>query len=330
MNDSLTVVVPYYKRDYLDPSLASLARQVDQTFTVLVGDDASPQDPTEIIRKHESSIKIKYRRYDNNLGQTALAAHWNRCVRETSSEWIWLFSDDDLASEDCVGSFRRTLSETNGLFDVYRFKIKVIDAKETLIYDPPAPPLSETGAEFLFARMSEGRSSSGGEYIFRRSAFEAAEGFVAFPLAWFSDDASWIAFSRRSGIRTIDGGEVSWRQSDVNLSSPKPEHVGKKLAAFRSYLLWCKREFPDETLQRKLRVQAGAWFPRQIGLWGGEPRFMEGLRFWLFFSGFTRDCNYRLLRRFLGLRRFPKNGHALQKARSQSTQAAKTKSEELQ
>ena len=294
------------KRDYLDLSLASLARQVDQTFTVSVGDDASPQDPTEIIRKYQSAIKMKYRRYGNNLGRTSLTAHFNRCVRETSSEWIWLFSDDDLASEDCVGSFRKTLSDTNGSFDVYRFKTKLIDAKGTLIYDPPVPPLCETGAEFLFASMSTGRSSWGGLCIFRRSAFEAADGFVDFPLGWFSDDASWIAFSRRSGIRTIDGGEVFWRLSDVNLSSPKPEHVGKKLAAFRNYLLWCKREFPDDALQQKLRSQVAVWFPDQIDFWGGEPRLMEGLRFWLFFSRFTRNNNYGLLRRFLRLPHFLK------------------------
>ena len=303
MNDTLTVVVPYYKRDYLDPALASLARQVDQNFTVLVGDDASPQDPTEIIRKYQNSIKIKYRRYDNNLGQIALAAHWNRCVRETSSEWVWLFSDDDLASEDCVRAFRKTLNDTAGSFDVYRFKTKLIDAKGTPIYDPPAPPLSETGAEFLFARMSQGRSSWAVEYVFRRSAFEAAEGFVNFPLGWFSDDASWIAFSRRNAIRTIDGGEVFWRQSEVNFSSPKPEHIGKKLAAFRSYLLWCKREFPDNTLQQRLRSQVGAWLPDQIAFWGGQPRLTDGLRFWLFFSRFTQTYNYRLLRTLLGLRR---------------------------
>jgi glycosyltransferase involved in cell wall biosynthesis len=324
MNDSLTVVVPYYKRDYLEPTLASLARQVDQTFTILIGDDASPQDPTEIIRKYQGLVNIKYRRYNNNLGQAAIAAHWNRCVRETSSEWIWLFSDDDLASEDCVGSFRRTLIES-GSFNVYRFKTKAVDAKGTLIYTPPAPPVSETGAEFLFARMSMGRSSWGAEYIFRRSAFDAAGGFVDFPLGWFSDDASWIAFSRRSAIRTIDGGEVSWRQSSVNLSSPKPEHVGKKLAAFRSYLLWCKREFSDHTLQQKLRSQVVAWLPDQIGFWGGQPWLMDGLRFWLFFSRFTRNCNYELLRTFLGLRRFRKNGHALDKARPQSTPSGNTK-----
>jgi glycosyltransferase involved in cell wall biosynthesis len=304
MSDSLTVVVPYYKRDYLDSCLASLARQLDQKFTVFVGDDASPQDPTEIIRKYKSSAKIRYRRYNNNLGQAVPTAHWNRCVRETSSEWIWVFPDDDFASEDCVGSFRRTVSDTNGSFDVYRFKTKAIDAKGTPIYTPPAPPLSEAGAEFLFARMSMGRSSWVAEYIFRRSAFDATGGFVDFPLGWFSDDASWIAFSRRSAIRTIDGGEVSWRQSDVNLSSPKPEHVGKKLAAFRNYLLWCKREFPDEMLQQKLRSQVGAWLPDQVGFWGGQPQLMDGLRFWLFFSRFTRNFNYKLLRTFLGLRRF--------------------------
>lgn len=324
MNDSLTVVVPYYKRDYFDLSLGCLASQIDRHFTVLVGDDASPQDPTETIRRHQDSITIKHRRYANNLGQTALAAHWNRCVRETSSEWIWLFSDDDLASNDCVGSFRKTLSETDGAFDVYRFKTKLIDAEGTLIYDPPSPPMSETGAEFLFARMSKGRSSWAVEYIFRRSAFEAAGGFVDFPLGWFSDDASWIAFSRRSAIRTIDGGEVFWRQSDVNISSPTPEHIRKKLAAFRSYLLWCKREFPDEILQQELRSQVRAWLPNQIRFWGGQPRFVDGARFWLFFSRFTRSCNSGLLRTFLGLRRSSRDGRALQKARSQSVRIGKT------
>ena len=304
MNDSLTIVVPYYKRDYLDSTLASLASQVDHTFTVFVADDASPQDPTEIIRKYESLIKIRYLRYDDNLGQTALAAHWNRCVRATCSEWVWLFSDDDLASKDCVGSFRTTLSETGGSFDVYRFKTKVVDAEGTLIYNPPAPSLSQTGAEFLFGLMSTGRSSWAVSCIFRRGAFDAAGGFVDFPLGWFSDDASWIAFSRRSAIRTINGGEVSWRQSGTNLSAPTPEHVGKKLAGFRNYLLWCKREFPDETLQQELRFQVAAWLPNQIRFWGGEPRVMDGLRFWFFFSRFTHNWNYRLLARFLGLRQF--------------------------
>jgi glycosyltransferase involved in cell wall biosynthesis len=303
MKDSLTIVVPYYKRDYLDSSLASLARQTDQAFTVLVGDDASPQDPTEIIHRHQGSIQTRYRRYDQNLGMSALAAHWNRCVRETSSEWIWLFSDDDLASKDCVESFRTTLHNTDGLFDVYRFKTKYVDAQGSVIRDPPEPPRTETGAEFLFARMSEGRSSWAVEYIFRRSAFEAAGGFLDFPLGWFSDDASWIAFARPNAIRTIDGGTVFWRQSDANLSSPKPEHVGKKLAAFRSYLLWCKREFPDDGLQQKLRHHVRAWLPAQIHFWGGKPRLNDALRFWLFFSRFTRHPDYRLLRILLGLRR---------------------------
>ena len=299
MNDSLTVVVPYYKRDYFDLTLNSLTNQSDKDFTVFVGDDASPHDPTEVIRKHQSSITIKYHRYASNVGRTALAAHWNRCVRETSSEWIWLFSDDDLASADCVGAFRRTLSDTNGLFNVYRFTTKLIDAKGTLISDPPAPPLSETGAEFLFARMAKGRSSWAVEYIFRRRAFDAAGGFVDFPLGWFSDDASWIAFSRSSAIRRIDGGEVSWRQSDLNVSSPTPEHVGRKLAAFRRYLLWCTREFPDASLQQQLRSQVRAWLPDQIRPWGGGPRLVDGARFWLFFARFTRHWNYRLLRAFL-------------------------------
>src|SRR5262249_58155604 len=117
-------------------------------------------------------------------------------------------------------SFRRTLNETNGSFDVYRFKTKIIDAKGILIHDPPAPSLSKTGAEFLFEQMSTGRSSWAVSCIFKRSAFDAAGGFVDFSLGWFSDDASWIAFSRHSAIRTINGGEGFFSPNHVYPFSP--------------------------------------------------------------------------------------------------------------
>ena len=49
-------------------------------------------------------------------------------------------------------------------------------------------------------------------------------------------------------------GEVYWRQSGANISSPTPENFGKKLLAFSQFLQWSKARFPDETLQRKFRA----------------------------------------------------------------------------
>jgi len=293
-SNSLTVVIPYYKRRYFDQTLASLADQEDKSFIVFVGDDRSPEDCSDLIQKYSCSLTIKYQRYVENMGQRSLVSHWNRCVHDTTSEWVWLFSDDDVASTDCVRSFRRSLAETEGRYNIYRFPTKLIDSAGAIIHRPPVPPRIESAEEMLFARMN-GRSSSAVEYIFRRRVFEAENGFVDFPLGWYSDDASWCSFAGCFGIYTMKAGEIYWRQSGENLSSSAPENFDKKLLAFSRYLQWVKAKFPDESLQRKFRAQIRIWFPKQLDAWGRATSFRQGLRFWLSFSFFTRRLDLRLL-----------------------------------
>jgi glycosyltransferase involved in cell wall biosynthesis len=299
VNQSLTVLIPYYKRRYLEAALESLAVQTNQNFDVFIGDDNSPEDPSDIIEKFRGRLKINYRRFSENFGRTSLTGQWNRCVRETSSEWVWLFSDDDLATADCVADFYDTLVQTANRFDLYRFNTKVIDGDNKVLYDSPAHPPVETEAEFVFGKLSQGRMSFAVEYIFRRSAFEAAGGFIHFPLAWCSDDASWLAFSRRTGTCTMPKAKVLWRLSASNLSAPDPKLVGAKLGAFRKYLLWLRREFQDSAIHQRIRDEAGKWFPHQIKHWGGKPGWLAGVRFWLFFSWFTHKWDYALFRQLV-------------------------------
>src|ERR1700679_2366053 len=97
MSNLLTIVIPYYKLRFLDAALASLAAQSRQGFKVFIGDDASPEDPRDVLRKYQDVLDIRYLRFSENLGRSSLVKQWDRCVRETDSEWVWLFSDDDLA-----------------------------------------------------------------------------------------------------------------------------------------------------------------------------------------------------------------------------------------
>jgi glycosyltransferase involved in cell wall biosynthesis len=303
MNQSLTIAIPYFKRRYLEAALESLARQSDQNFDVFIGDDASPENPSGIIKQFQGRLNIKYRRFPENLGGNSLAAHWNRCVQETASEWVWLFSDDDMVSENCVAEFYKVLAGTDGSFDLYRFNTKIINAEGKIIYDPPKHPMVEAADEFLFAKFIDRRTSCAVEYIFRRSAFNTRGGFINFPLAWCSDDASWLAFSRRTGIRTIQNADVQWRLSDSNLSAANPALIKIKLNAFRQYLLWLRGEFPDPTIQQKLRMEVAKWFPDQVDRWGGKPGLVAGMQFWRFFSRYTRNSDFELLRTLLNLPR---------------------------
>ena len=299
MSNLLTIIIPYYKLRYLDAALASLSRQSRRGFKVFIGDDASPEEPRALLQKYQDVLDISYHRFDENLGRTSLVKQWDRCVRETDSEWVWLFSDDDVAEPDCIESFFSTLEKTKGRFNVYRFNTDMIDGNDAIINQLPNHPQFESVTDFAVAKVSFERFSFAVEHIFRRSAFDAAGGFVEFPLAWCSDDASWVVFAQSSGLCTMETGKVLWRMSGMNLSSPIPELVSQKLEAFRRYLLWLSNKFPDSSFHQRLKFSVQK-FPDQLQHWGGAPHIVDGLKFWLFIVKFTGRLNLPLLRTILG------------------------------
>lgn len=296
--DTISVVIPYFKPSYLEAALDSLASQRDARFSVFIGDDCSPDDPAAILEKYRGRLNITYKKFAENLGKTSLSAHWTRCVAEVRSEWVWLFSDDDVASPDCVSRFREAVVKTDRKYDVYRFNLCIIDARGQKTHTPPVHPLWESSREFAFAKILDGRYSMAVEYVFRRAAFVAMGEFPQYPLAWCADDASWLILSRKTGIFTIADTFVSWRNSGINLSTPSPVNAAKKLEAWRKYLEWILTEFPDPEFHARYRAVIFKWFPEWVMQAGECANFLDGFRFWLFFRRYTGRTSIVLLFRF--------------------------------
>ena len=42
MKDTLAIIIPAYKPDYLEETLESLTKQTNKDFKIYIGDDASP------------------------------------------------------------------------------------------------------------------------------------------------------------------------------------------------------------------------------------------------------------------------------------------------
>lgn len=296
--DSLSVVIPYFKLKYLGATLESFASQHDGSFSVFIGDDCSPEDPSALLEKYRERLNITYKRFAENLGRTSLAAHWTRCVAEVRSEWVWLFSDDDVASPDCVAHFREALVSTERKYDVYRFNLCVIDACGKKTRTPPVHPIWESSREFAFAKLLDGRYSMAVEYVFRKTAFASMGEFPQYPVAWCADDASWLILSRQTGIFTIADTIVSWRYSGLNLSTPSPVNAGKKLEAWRKYLEWILMEFPEPEFHVRYRAAVSKWLPQWLIQSGERPNFLDGVRFWFFFTRYTGRISIGLLIRF--------------------------------
>jgi glycosyltransferase involved in cell wall biosynthesis len=91
-NVKVTVIIPTYNRvDYLKKTLDSIVAQTFQDFEIIVVDDGSPNDTTEVLCKHYS--KVKYIRIPNSGGP---AKPRNTAIKEANGDYIAFVDDDDI------------------------------------------------------------------------------------------------------------------------------------------------------------------------------------------------------------------------------------------
>lgn len=269
-SNQLAIVIPAYKGRFLGEALESIAMQTDKRFTVYVGDDASPDNIEEICDGFKDRLDLVYTRFNENLGHDSLVAHWNRCIEVSSEPWIWLFCDDDVMAPECVEMFYQTLAQENNKFKVLRFNTLTINDEGEVTQINPPHPLTESGGQFIYHRLKAERLSYVSEYIFSRESYRKTGGMVDFPLAWCSDDASWLAFSKDSAIRTIQGAYVLWRRGAFNITPSGAKHQTERVEAACRFVQWLDdfiriNGTGNQYLTRAMIMElARSWFLRQI------------------------------------------------------------------
>lgn len=246
MNQSrLAIVIPAYKPDFLDETLASLASQVNKGFTVYIGDDCSPYHLYDIVCKYESLIQIVYHRFDTNLGGKDLVAQWERCIAMSKDEeYIWLFSDDDVMEPNCVAEFYKSIEQTKNSYNLYHFDINIINEDGEQVSVCPAFPEIKNDWDYYEIIMNPQYSTYVVEYIFSRKVYEQNGGFVNFDLAWGSDKATWTVFCGDDGLYTIPSAKVNWRRSSKNITPDMTKPIlERKMMANCEFLCWAYKRF---------------------------------------------------------------------------------------
>jgi glycosyltransferase involved in cell wall biosynthesis len=269
-NNKLAIVMPAYKGRFLRQALDSIATQTDKRFTVYIGNDASPDNIKGICDDFTDRLNLVYTRFDENLGQSSLVAHWNRCIELSKEPWIWLFCDDDIMEPQCVEMFYKTIGREKDKFKVLRFNTLTIDDHSKVTRVNPLHPETESGIRFIYHRLKGERASFVTEYIFARETYLKDGGMVEFPLAWASDDASWLTFSKEHGIATIQGANVLWRHGAYNISPPGPKYQTMRIEAAFRFVNWLDNFIKingvnDQLITREIIKELSRdWFLRQI------------------------------------------------------------------
>lgn len=238
ISPQLAIVIPAYKGTFLRRTLQSLAEQTCKDFIVYIGDDNSPYDLAPIVKEFEGRFPMCYRRFGENLGGRDLVGQWTRCVAMTRDEaWIWLFSDDDFLSSDCVEDFYREI-RGGAAYDIYHFDVLVVGRDDNPLRRIVYPEVISS-YDLYRRKLLGGLECYVVEFIFSRAVYERMGGFVPFDLAWGSDLATWVNFGMERGIRTLPVGTVSWRSSGENISTLYTrETVERKVEALLTFFCW--------------------------------------------------------------------------------------------
>lgn len=258
----LAIIIPYYKDRYIDAALRSIEQQTNKLFNIYIGDDNSPYPIKELLDNLDNDFKdkIKYHRFNDNMGSVSLTKQWERCIGLSKNEpYIWLFSDDDIMPFDAVERFYEFVLNKETI-DVLRFNVQIIDDNNKVVLTSKPHPAFETAKQFLYRRLNGECVSTACEYIFSRKVYHKKNGFVEFPLAWASDDASWANFAEVNGIFTMAGNPVSWRMGGFNISSDKTLTYERKIEATILYLKFVAARYEFDN---KLRMK---WLFGQLSL----------------------------------------------------------------
>lgn len=216
----LAIIIPYYKLSFFSATLDSLANQSDKRFNVYIGDDASRESCKALLEDYNEKFNFKYHRFETNLGGTSLTQQWERCIAlSNNEEWLMVLGDDDVLDNNVVEEFYKLIEKNAFDISLIRFNHRIIDEYgELKSIDFQCKPYENT-QDFLNKLLSMRETITASEFIFSREVYIKNNGFVDFPLAWFSDYATWLLFSKSNGIYQIQNASVYWRLSKMNISS---------------------------------------------------------------------------------------------------------------
>jgi glycosyltransferase involved in cell wall biosynthesis len=248
----LAIVIPYYKIRFFEVTLQSLALQTDKRFKVYIGNDASIEDPTQLLEKFQNQFDFEYLYYETNLGSISLTQQWERCLAMIEKEdWVMILGDDDAIDSNCVALFyqNRDLVESKKC-KVIRYATQVIDQNDAVLSGIYTHPEYENSIAFLMRKFKGGTRSSLSEFIFNKDAL-LEQKFKNLPLAWFSDILAVLEVSNFGLIYTINEAVVQFRWSGDNITSRTDNLVLKNEATFEFFYYLLKEKsvfFNDEEI----------------------------------------------------------------------------------
>lgn len=235
-------VMPAYKAEFINESIDSILGQTCHDLELIIVDDCSPEPVGEIVKGY-TDRRLAYYRNEQNLGGKDLVAQWNKCLEYAKGEWVILATDDDIYAPTFLETFMRQ-HEDHPEADLFRARIGLID-ENGRITDIERCQEEYVSPVHFFYEINTGMKGGVPQHIFRREKLVRNGGFVSFPKAWASDDATAIMLSG-NGVLFSQKPLVFFRYSGQNIST-KGRYAEEKVIARIRYSNWVMDFVPENT-----------------------------------------------------------------------------------
>lgn len=117
-NILLTVAIPSYNRPHtLEKLIKQFQNENQNKFKILISDDTSPEDPTEMVKKYQDKMpNLRYHRNEKNLG---FSGNVCQLYDMTDTPFIWFLCDDDTIMPGCIDAIVESLIKYDPTVAVY-------------------------------------------------------------------------------------------------------------------------------------------------------------------------------------------------------------------
>lgn len=238
-NTKYTFLLPAYKGQFLDDMLRSIQGQTYTDFKVIISDDCSPEDLRRICEPYLEDPRFRYRRNQENMGSKSLVSHWNLLIKMCDTEFLILSSDDDIYEPFFLEEMDK-LTRLHKEVDLFRGRVKRIDAlSQTIEIENPSDEF-EQSLNAAYSHFQSTRVHCISNYLFKTVKLQQTNGFVDFPLAWFSDDAT-VLNCLQNGICNTPSVCFNFRDSGTNISNDQKvtiDNAINKIKATRLFYVW--------------------------------------------------------------------------------------------
>lgn len=225
-------LLPAYKARFLREAVESILAQTYRNFELVIVDDASPEHLRDCLGP-VCDERLRYYVNETNIGGADLVAQWNHCLEYANGDYVVLASDDDLYHPRYLEKMD-ALVEKYPQVDVFRPRVQYIDEYGGITGQVGV--LKEYTSQLEFAYRLENLGNGIPYYLFKLQALKELGGFVNYPLAWHSDDATVLRMAR-NGMVFCPDTLFSFRLSGESISTKRNDYqtLKLKIAASEAY-----------------------------------------------------------------------------------------------